>query len=273
MGNSINTLSLQVIIGRHREMRYTNTPKFYYGSIMRRTIGAYKNSIANLELEDRVLFRNTLILAEDGSGKTNLANKIRHFVMDNGIPTLYLDFCDTPEENVETRFKDDQFFYMRFEESDAFDAVLHEAVTQKRNIYMAVNTKYFSNKRDVKSRLSKMLQTPELLDNYYYLFHETSHLNAFYTQFEDFLLYILNLIHLKKYGLTFLSQPHETFEDPQIKLLFTFLFIGKCSNANYFNTSVLRNMKPNTFFYQQRLDNKTLLFNAVKGDIVYIDTE
>ena len=238
---------------------------------MTKNIGTFKNRLGKLQLEERSLVTNTLILAEEGSGKTHLANKIRRFVMSNDVPTLYLDFSDPEVADVEARFKDEHFFYMRFEESDAFDAALKEAIDQRKDIYMAVNPNYFSYKRDVKSRLSKMLQTRELLDNYYYFFHEISRLNAFYTKFEDFLLYTLNLIHLKKFGLTFLSQPHEIFEDPQIKLLFTFLFIGKCSNANYFNTAVLKNFKPNTFYYQYRSDHKTLLFNAVKGDIVYID--
>lgn len=238
---------------------------------MRDKIGTFKSRIANLKLEKRLLTMNTLILAEEGSGKTHLANKIREFVIDNGVPTLYLDFSDPEESQIETRFKKERFFYMRFEESDVFDAALAQAIAERRDIYMAVNPNYFSNKRDIKSRLSHMLQTPGLLENYYYFFHEISLLNAFYTKFEDFLLYILNLVQLKKYGLTFLSQPHEIFENPQVKLVFTFLFIGKCSNANYFNTSLLRSMPPHTFYYQYRLDSKTLLFNQVEGDIVYID--
>ena len=209
-------------------------------------IGTFKSSIADLKLEERMLRANTLILAEEGSGKTHLASKIRRFVIEN-------------------------FYYMRFEESDAFDAALAEAIAARKDIYMAVNPSFFSNKRDVKSRLSLMLQTPELLENYYYFFHEISCLNAFYTKFEDFLLYIFNIVNMKQFGLTFLSQPHETFEDPRIKLLFTFLFLGKCTNANYFNTAELKNFKPNTFYYQYRMDHKTLLFNRVKGDVVYID--
>jgi hypothetical protein len=238
---------------------------------MRDKIGTFKSRIAKLQLEKRLLTMNTLILAEEGSGKTHLANKIREFVIDNGVPTLYLDFSDPEESQVEAHFKKERFHYMRFEESEAFDAALNRAIADRRDIYMAVNPNYFSNKRDIKSRLSQMLQTPGLLENYYYFFHEISRLNAFYTKFEDFLLYILNLVHLKKFGLAFLSQPHEIFENPQIKLIFTFLFIGKCSNANYFNTSLLRSMKPHTFYYQYRLDSKTLLFNQVEGDIVYID--
>lgn len=239
---------------------------------MKSKIGTFMNSIADLKLEERVLRTNTLILAEEGSGKTHLASKIRNFVIDNGVPTLYLDFSDPEADDVEARFREDsRFFYMRFEESEAFDTALAEAIMARKDIYMAVNPNYFSNKRDVKSRLSQMLQLPELLENYYYFFHEISCLNAFYTKFEDFLLYIFNLVNMKRFGLTFLSQPHEIFEDPRIKLLFTFLFLGKCSNANYFNTAELKNFKPHTFYYQYRLDHKTLLFNRVKGDIVRID--
>ncbi len=234
-------------------------------------IGTFKSSIADLKLEERMLRANTLILAEEGSGKTHLASKIRRFVIENEVPTLYLDFSDPEIDDVEARFRDENFHYMRFEESDAFDAALAEATAGRRDIYMAVNPRFFSNKRDVKSRLSQMLQTPELLENYYYFFHEISCLNAFYTKFEDFLLYIFNIVNMKQFGLTFLSQPHETFEDPRIKLLFTFLFLGKCTNANYFNTAELKNFKPNTFYYQYRMDHKTLLFNRVKGDVVYID--
>lgn len=239
---------------------------------MKTKIGRFKNSIAALELDERALYTNTLILAEEGSGKTHLANKIREFVMANGIPTLYLDFSDPEIGDIEEKFKtNDRFFYMRFEESDAFDAALQEAISNKKDIYMAVNPNYFSYKKDIKSKVSKMLQTPELLQNYYYFFHEIAMLNAFYTKFEDFLLYTLNLVNLKKFGLTFLTQPHETFEDPKIKLLFTFLYLGKCSNANYFNTAILRSLAPHTFYFQYRMDNKTLLFNMVKSDIVYID--
>jgi len=239
---------------------------------MKKTIGQYKNSIAGLELNERTLNTNTLILAEDGSGKTHLANKIRQFVMDNGVPTIYFDFTDTEIDKVEDKFKmNNKFFYMRFAESEEFDKALQDAITEKKDIYMAVNPNYFSFKKEIKSNVSRMLQTPELLQNYYYIFHETSMLNAFYTKFEDFLLYTLNLVNMKKYGLTFLTQPHETFEDPKIKLLFTFLYLGKCTNVNYFNTSLLKNLKPNTFFFQYRTNNNTLLFNPVKSDIVYID--
>lgn len=239
---------------------------------MKQRIGHYKNSIASLELTARVLKTNTLIMAEEGSGKTHLANKIRNFVMDNDIPTLYLDFSDPEIDDVEERFKSEgRFFYMRFEESEAFDAALQKAIKERKNIYMAVNPNYFSNRKDVKSKLSQMFQIPELLENYYYFFHEIARLNAFYTKFEDFLLYIFGLVHLKKFGLTFLTQPHETFEDPQIKLLFTFLYVGKCSKVYYYNTAVLKNLKPHTFYYQYRMDNRTLLFNSIRSDIVYID--
>ena len=239
---------------------------------MKQTIGQFKSSIASLDLNERMLNTNTLILAEEGSGKTHLASKIREFVMDNGVPTLYLDFSNPDIDDVEERFKaGGRFYYMRFEERDAFDAQLHEAVRNREHIYMAVDPNYFSNKRDVKSRLSKMFQTRELLDHYYYFFHEIALLNAFYTKFEDFLLYIFGLVHMKKFGLTFLTQPHEIFEDPQIKLLFTFLYVGKCSCTSYYNSAELKNLPPNTFYHQYRMDNRTLLFNSVKGDFVYID--
>ena len=238
---------------------------------MKQKIGKFKSSIANLELVERTLTQNTLILAEEGSGKTHLSNTIREYVMDNGIPTLYLDFSDPDVDAVEARFKESgRFYYMRFEESDAFDAELQEAIARRENIYMAVNSSYFSNRRDIKSRLSRTIQTPELLENYYYFFHEISMLNAFYTKFEDFMFYILSLVNLKKFGLTFLTQPHEIFEDYKIKLLFSFLYLGKCSNANYYNTE-LKTLPPHTFFYQYRQDRRTLLFNDIVGDIVMID--
>ncbi len=238
---------------------------------MKRNIGKLKNSIANLELIERMLTQNTIILAEEGCGKTHLANLIREYVMDSGVPTLYLDFSDPDEDAVESRFKkDERFFYMRFEESDAFDAALQEAIARRENIYMATNPKYFSNKRDVKSRLSKTFQIPELLDNYYYFFHEISCLNAFYTKFEDFMFYILSLVNLKKYGLTFLTQPHEIFEDYKIKLLFSFLFLGRCSNTNYYDAE-LKTLPAHTFIYQHRQDKRTLLLNAIRSDIAMVD--
>jgi hypothetical protein len=238
---------------------------------MRQKIGKFKSSIANLELTERVLAQNTLILAEEGSGKTHLSSKIREFVMDNGVPTLYLDFSDPEIDEVEPRFKESgRFYYIRFEESDAFDAALQEAIERRENIYMAVNPNYFSNKRDIKSRLSKTIQTRELLDNYYYFFHEISLLNAFYTKFEDFMFYIFSLVNLKKFGLTFLTQPHEIFEDQNVKLLFSFLYLGKCCKAEYYNTE-LKALLPHTFIYQQRQDGRTLLFNEIESDIVTID--
>ncbi|MGB5966070.1 MAG: ATP-binding protein, partial [Sulfurimonadaceae bacterium] len=176
---------------------------------MRRKIGKFKSSISNLDLVERMLTQNTLILAEEGSGKTHLANKIREYAMDNNVPTLYLDISDPDEDAVESRFKESgRFYYIRYEESDAFDAELTAAIANRENIYMAVNSNYFSNKRDITSRLSKTIQSPELLENYYYFFHEISMLNAFYTKFEDFMFYILSLVNLKKYGMTFLTQPH-----------------------------------------------------------------
>ncbi|MBU1642667.1 ATP-binding protein [bacterium] len=238
---------------------------------MKQKIGKFKSSIANLELTERVLTQNTLILAEEGSGKTHLSSKIREFVMDNGVPTLYLDFSDPEIDEIEPRFKESgRFYYMRFEESDTFDAELQEAIERRENIYMAVNPNYFSNKRDIKSRLSKTIQTRELLDNYYYFFHEISLLNAFYTKFEDFMFYIFSLVNLKKFGLTFLTQPHEIFEDQNVKLLFSFLYLGKCCKAEYYNTE-LKALPPHTFIYQERQDGRTLLFNDIESDIVTID--
>ncbi len=238
---------------------------------MRKKIGKYKSSIANLELVENVLTQNTLILAEEGCGKTHLANLIREYVMDNGVPTLYLDISNPDDNNVEERFKTSgRYYYIRYEETDAFDAELSAAIERRENIYMAVNPNYFSNKRDVKSRLSKTIQTPELLENYYYFFHEISRLNAFYTKFEDFMFYILSLVNLKKFGMTFLSQPHEIFEDQKLKLLFSFLYLGKCSNTNYYNTE-LKELPKHTSHYQWRQERRTLLFNNIQSDMVTID--
>jgi len=239
---------------------------------MRYKIGRLQNSISTLELKERTLYQNTLILGEEGSGKTHLANKIRHYVMANGIPTLYLDFSNPSIEKIEEKFKDsDTFFYLRFEESDEFEAALDKAIAERRNIYMAANPSYFGTKRNVKSMLSKMIQKHDLLENYYYFFHEIESLNGFYTKFEDFLYYIFDLVNMKKYGFTFLAQPNEIFEDSRIKLLFTFLYLGRCSNAHYYNTSVLRSLKTNTFYYQYRMDNRSLLFNQIQSDIAIID--
>ncbi|MDP3302363.1 MAG: ATP-binding protein [Sulfuricurvum sp.] len=239
---------------------------------MRYKIGHFQNSISSLELKERTLYQNTLILGEEGSGKTHLANKIRHYVMENNIPTLYIDFSDPSIEKIEEKFKDsDTFFYLRFEETDEFEASLDKAIEERRNIYMAANPSYFANKRNVKSKLSRMIQKHELLDNYYYFFHEIESLNGFYTKFEDFLYYIFDLINVKKFGFTFLAQPNEIFEDSRIKLLFTFLYLGRCSHAHYYNTSVLRSLKTNTFFYQYRTDSRSLLFNQIESDIAIID--
>jgi hypothetical protein len=238
---------------------------------MKSIIGHCNSSIAALKLSEDLLDKNTLILGEEGAGKTNLASKIREFVIASGIPTLYMDFSDPTVDEVEERYKDEHFFYMQFEESDAFDAAFDEAIKARKHIYLAVSPSYFSNKRDVKSRLSQTISKQELLENYYYFFHEIAQLGGFYTKFEDFLMYIFNMINMKKYGLTFLTQPHEIFENAQLKLLFTFLFLGRCSNANYYNTSELKNMKRNQFFYQRRMNHKTLLFNDIRSDVVTID--
>ncbi|MBA1438102.1 MAG: ATP-binding protein [Epsilonproteobacteria bacterium] len=238
---------------------------------MRAVIGKYLDSIDTLKLEDRMLNYNTLILAEQGAGKTNLACKIRNFVIDKGVPTLYLDFDDSHEDEIELRYKDEHFNYIRFDDTEEFDKAFEALLAEKKHIYMAVNPKFFSNKRDVKSKLSKTIARQKLLDNYYYFFHDIQNLNGFYTKFEDFLLYMLSFTNLQKCGFTFLAQPHETFENPHLKLLFTFLYLGKCSNANYFNTSELKNLKKNRFFYQYRTAYPTLLFNEIKSSVVAID--
>jgi hypothetical protein len=238
---------------------------------MRDVIGKYQSSINALKFEKRVLEYNTLILAEEGAGKTNLACKIRNFAVDSDVSTLYLDFSNSTEDEIELRYKDKYFNYIQFEESEEFDKSFDKLLSEKKHIYMAVNPSYFSNKRDVKSILTKTLQKPELLDNYYYFFHDIQNLDGFYTKFEDFLLYMLGFLNLKKYGFTFLTQPHEIFENPQLKLLFTFLYLGKCSNVKYYNTAILKTLKKNVFLYQARANHKTLLFNDISSNMVEID--
>ncbi|WP_345980178.1 ATP-binding protein [Sulfurimonas sp. HSL3-2] len=238
---------------------------------MRDLIGIYENSIDSLKLKPRMLTTNTLILGEEGSGKTNLACRIRNYVIDNGVPTLYLDFSNSNEDEIELRYKDEYFNYIQFDESEVFLKEFKELIAQRKHIYMAVNPNFFSNKRDVKSKLTQALQDSELLENYYYFFHDIANLNGFYTKFEDFLLYMLSLFNLKKYGITFLTQPHEIFENAQLKLLFTFLYVGKCSNVDYFNTAVLKTLPKNKFLFQQRTANRTLLFNDIKTNMVKIN--
>ena len=238
---------------------------------MRDTIGKYLDTIDSLKLEERMLSYNTLILGEQGSGKTNLACKIRNYAIDNNVPTLYMDFANSHEEDVELRYKDEYFNYIRFEESEAFDAALKKLIDEKKHIYMAVDPHYFAKKKDERSKLSQIISQQELLDNYYYFFHDIENLNGFYTQFEDFLLYMLSFANLQKYGFTFLAQPHEIFENPHLKLLFSFLFLGKCSNANYYNTSILKTLNKNKFLYQYRTAYPTLLFNEIVSSMVKID--
>ncbi len=238
---------------------------------MRDLIGTYENSIDSLRLKPRILTTNTLILGEEGSGKTNLACRIRNFVIDNDVPTLYLDFSNSHQEEVELRYKDEHFHYIQYDETEVFIHELQLLVAQKKHIYMAVNPNFFATKKDIKSKLTQTLQMPDLLDNYYYFFHDIANLNGFYTRFEDFLLYMLSLFNLKKYGITFLTQPHTTFENAQLKLLFTFLFVGKCSNLDYYNTAVLKTLQKNHFLFQQRTANRTLLFNDIKTSMVSID--
>ncbi len=245
--------------------------RYEKGIFMRNEIGQYTNTINTLKLEERVLTHNTLIIGEVGSGKTNLACRIRNYAIDNSVPTLYMDFNNSFEGDIELRYKDENFNYIKFEESEAFDTAFNALVTAKKHIYMAVDPKYFSNKKDLQSRLSKTIAQDVLLENYYYFFHDIENLNGFYTKFEDFLLYMLSFIRLQKYGFTFLAQPHETFENQHLKLLFTFLYLGRCSNANYFNTSILKTLTKNEFYYQYRTSYQTLLFNDIKSNIVKID--
>ena len=238
---------------------------------MRDVIGKYLDTIDALRLEKRLLQHNTLILGEQGSGKTNLACRIRNYVIDNDVPTLYMDFNNSSEEEVELRYKDEYFNYIRFDESEEFDAAFSALIQEKKHIYMAVDPSFFAKKRDERSKLSQIISQQFLLDNYYYFFHDIENLNGFYTQFEDFLLYMLSFVNLQKYGFTFLAQPHETFENPHLKLLFSFLFVGKCSNANYYNTAILKTLKKNKFYYQYRTAHPTLLFNDIQSSMVKID--
>ncbi|WP_457743527.1 ATP-binding protein [Sulfurimonas sp.] len=238
---------------------------------MRSVIGKYLDTIDALKLEKRLLSHNTLILGEQGSGKTNLACKIRNYVIDNGVATLYMDFNNSHEDDVELRYKDEHFNYIQFSETEEFDKNFQALVDANKHIYMAVDPQYFSRKKDERSKLSQIISQQSLLDNYYYFFHDIENLNGFYTQFEDFLLYMLSFVNLQKHGFTFLAQPHETFENPHIKLLFSFLFVGKCSNANYFNTAILKTLKKNKFYYQHRTAHPTLLFNDILSSMVKID--
>ncbi len=239
---------------------------------MERKIGQYQNSIARHKLTERTLRENTLILGETGSGKTHLSNTIRKFVIDSGVPTIYFDFSNPDPDKIEERFKAcSHFHYMRFDESDAFADAFEKAVDAKQDIYMAVDPDFFSTKKEIKSKLSKMIQNPKLLEHYYYFMQVIVKPEGFFTKFEDFFFYILDIINRKKFGLTFVSQPHEMFENTKIKLLFSFLYLGRYSNAYYYNTALLRNMPPHHFLHQARLDYKTLLFSPIQTDIVAID--
>jgi len=238
---------------------------------MRNILGKFTNTIDVLKLQDRALTHNTLILGERGSGKTNLACKIRNFAIDSDIPTLYMDFSNSFEHEIELRYKDEHFNYIKFDESAEFDAEFQKLVDAKKHIYMTVNPNFFSTKKSEISKLTKTISKQELLDNYYYFFHDIENLNGFYTRFEDFLLYMLGLINLQKYGFTFLAQPHPIFENQHLKLMFSFLYLGKCSNLNYFNTAKLKTLTKNYFYYQYRTDHPTLLFNEIKSNVVKID--
>ncbi len=238
---------------------------------MRNRLGKYISTIDALKLEERTLHYNTLILAERGSGKTNLACKIRNFVIDSGVPTLYMDFADSNEDGIELRYKDEYFNYIRFEESESFDAEFEKLIKDRKHIYLAIDPNYFSNKRDIKSKLTQTIWQQELLDNYYYFFHDIENLNGFYSKFEDFLLYMLGFTTRQKYAFTFLAQPHSTFENQQVKLLFSYLYLGKCSNLDYYNTSILKNLPKNRFFYQYRTAHKTVIFSDIRSNFVDID--
>lgn len=240
--------------------------------IKKQKIGQFHNSIANLSLDERSLRENSLILGETNSGKTHLANTIREFVIANDVPTLYLDFGNSDEDAIEEKFKTSgHFYYMRFDESDVFDKAFDAAVSDKKDIYMAVDPNYFSGQHDIKSKLTELLEKKELLENYYYFMHVITALDSFFTRFEDFIFYIFQLISSKKYGLTFLTQPNTVFENSRVKLIFTFLYLGRCSQAYYYNTALLRALPTHTFYFQERIDECTLLFNRIKGDIVTIN--
>lgn len=238
---------------------------------MRDRLGKYLSSIDVHTLQARALEYNTLILAEEGAGKTNLACKIRNFAIDSEIPTLYMDFANSNEDAIELRYKDEYFNYIRFQESEKFDAEFSKLIADKKHIYMAVDPNYFSNKRDIKSKLTRTISQQELLDNYYYFFHDIENLNGFYTKFEDFLLYMLGFTNMQKYGFTFLAQPHCTFENQQVKLLFSYLYLGKSSNLDYYNTARLKSLRKNRFYYQYRTAHKTVLFSDIKSNFVDID--
>lgn len=238
---------------------------------MRDNIGKYNDALGSLELKERHLYYNTLILGEHGAGKTNLACRIRDYVIDSDVPTFYIDFSDSNEEDIEMRYKDNHFNYIKYEETEEFDEKLQALIDTKKHIYMSANPSYFdTSKRHVKSRLTKTIQKQELLDSYYYFFHDIENLSGFYVKFSDFLLYMLSFSKLAKYGLTFLAQPHKIFENAHLKLMFTYLFIGRCSNIDYFNTASLKNLVKNRFLYQYRTEYPTLLFNEIKTHSVDI---
>ncbi len=239
---------------------------------MKKKIGKLKSSIANLELSKRYLTANTLILANEGYGKTNLAAHIRKYVIQSNTPTLYLDFSSPKEGEVEEKFKDENFNYIEFDETNEFQIKLDLAIKDKKHIYLSVSPEFFSSSRDEKSILSSTIQKRDLLDNYYYFFHEISELGKLYTQFDDFLIYILRLISLKKLGLTFLSQPHKIFENSHVKQLFTFLYLGHVENVANHNSAMLKNLKSHNFFYQYRSENNSFLLSQIKSDTVIIDS-
>jgi len=239
---------------------------------MREIIGKHNDALGTLKLKKNSLYYNTLILGEHGSGKTNLACKIRDYAIDCDIPTFYIDFSDSSEDEIELRYKDQHFNYIRYEETAEFDEAFEKLVQEKKHIYMSANPRYFNtSNRHTKSRLTKVIQKQELLENYYYFFQDIVNLDGFYVEFSDFLLYMLSFTKLAKYGLTFVAQPHDIFENAHLKLMFSYLFIGKCTNLNYYNTTNLTNLPKNRFLYQYRTEYPTLLFNEIKTHSVDIN--
>ena len=239
---------------------------------MRDIIGKYNDALGSLKLKERHLHYNTLILGEHGAGKTNLACRIRDFAIDSNVPTFYIDFSNSNEEDIELRYKDQYFNYIRYEETDEFEEELQGLIDDKKHIYMSADPRYFdTTKRHVKSRLTQTIQKQELLENYYFFFHDIENLSGFYVKFDDFLLYMLSFSKLSKYGLTFLAQPDKIFENAHVKLLFTYLFIGRCSSLDYYNTASLENLVKNRFLYQYRTEYPTLLFNDIKMHSVDIN--
>lgn len=231
-------------------------------------IGKYKNGIGFFELTDMFLTTNTLIIAEKDAGKTHLGSKIKEYVISRNVPVIHFDFENLDESDLESFYQNEN--YIRFEESEAFEARLNEMIEQKKNIYMSVNPNYFSGLSTIKSKLSETIEKKELLDNYYYFFKNLAYLSNFYDQHADFLFEFFKLLEVKKYGLTFLTQPHDIFIDKRIKTKFNQLFVGKNTQSRFFNTYMLSHLDKHEFCYQYRKDHKTFFFDAIRNEMVYI---